>query len=59
MVQLNRQAGAVWVMLENDRPIGEVVAPARTPVPGPGAGTVLLRRHLVTREPRVVPSGQR
>jgi hypothetical protein len=47
MVQLSRQACAVWVMLEDDRPIGQVVAPARTPALGPGAGTVLLQRGPV------------
>jgi hypothetical protein len=45
MVQLSRQdSPTVYVMLDGDRPIGRVVAPAGEPALGPGAGTVLLRR---------------
>jgi hypothetical protein len=58
MVQLSRQACTVWVMLEDDRPIGEVVAPARAPVLGLGAGTVLLRRHPVSHRPGGIPARQ-
>jgi hypothetical protein len=58
MVQLSRQACTVWVMLEDDRPIGEVVAPARAPVLGPGAGTVLLRRNPVIHRPAGASTGQ-
>jgi hypothetical protein len=51
MVQLSRQAGTVWVMLVDDQPIGQVVAPTRSPVLGPGGDTVLLRRPPVSRRP--------
>jgi hypothetical protein len=45
MVRLARQdSTVVYVVLDNDRPIGRVVAPAGEPVLGPGAGTVLLQR---------------
>jgi hypothetical protein len=48
MVQLaKRDPTTVYVVLEGDRAIGRVVAPAGEPVLAPGAGTVLLRReHL-------------
>jgi hypothetical protein len=46
MVQLaKRDPTTVYVVLEGDRAIGRVVAPAGEPVLGPGAGTVLLRRE--------------
>jgi hypothetical protein len=46
MVQLaKRDSTAVYVVLEGDRAIGRVVAPAGEPVLAPGAGTVLLRRE--------------
>jgi hypothetical protein len=46
MVQLARQdPTTVYVVLEGDRTIGRVVAPAGEPVLAPGAGTVLLRRE--------------
>ena len=46
MVQLaERGPTMVYVLLEGDRPIGRVVAPAGEPVLGAGAGTVLLRRE--------------
>jgi hypothetical protein len=44
MVQLCRQDTVVFMVLDGDRPIGEVVAPAGEPMLGPGAETVLLRR---------------
>ena len=34
----------VYVVLDHDRPIGRVEAPAGTPQLGRGAGTVLLQR---------------
>ena len=34
----------VYVVLDGERPIGRVVAPAGEPVLGPGAETVLLQR---------------
>lgn len=46
MVQLSRLVGAVWVMLDGDRPIGQVVDPAGLPALGPGGDTVLLLRQL-------------
>jgi hypothetical protein len=48
MVQLARQdSTTIYVVLEGNRTIGRVVAPAGEPVLAPGAGTVLLRReHL-------------
>jgi len=46
MVQLAKRGPTmVYVLLEGDRPIGRVVAPAGEPVLGAGAGTVLLRRE--------------
>jgi hypothetical protein len=46
MVQLAKQdPTTVYVVLEGDRAIGRVVAPAGEPVLAPGAGTVLLRRE--------------
>jgi hypothetical protein len=44
MVQLCREDTAVYTVLDGDRPIGRVVAPAGEPMLGPGAGTVLLQR---------------
>jgi hypothetical protein len=45
MVKLARQGSTVvYVVLDQERPIGRVVAPAGEPVLGPGAGTVLLQR---------------
>ena len=56
MLQTNERTGAemvrlsgrdptlVYVVLDNDRPIGRVEAPAGEPELGRGAGTVLLRR---------------
>ena len=45
MVQLSRQDSAtIYVMLDGERPIGRVIAPAGEPILGPGAGTVLLQR---------------
>jgi hypothetical protein len=40
-----RDPTTVYVVLEGDRAIGRVVAPAGEPVLAPGAGTVLLRRE--------------
>ena len=49
MVQLaKREPTKVYVVLEGDRAIGRVVAPAGEPVLAPGAGTVLLRREPAT-----------
>ena len=46
MVQLaKREPTKVYVVLEGDRAIGRVVAPAGEPVLAPGAGTVLVRRN--------------
>jgi hypothetical protein len=46
MVQLaKRDPMMVYVVLEDDRAIGRVVAPAGEPVLAAGAGTVLLRRE--------------
>jgi hypothetical protein len=36
----------VYVVLDNDRPIGRVEAPAGEPELGRGAGTVLLQRDV-------------
>ena len=44
MVQLCTQDTTVYMVLDGDRPIGRVVAPAGEPMLGPGAETVLLRR---------------
>jgi len=44
MVQLCRQDTMVYMVLDDERPIGRVVAPAGEPMLGPGAETVLLRR---------------
>jgi len=45
MVRLVRQdTTVVYVVLDDERPIGRVVAPAGEPLQGPGAGTVLLQR---------------
>ena len=45
MVKLAGQdSTAVYVVLDQERPIGRVVAPAGEPVLGPGAETVLLQR---------------
>ena len=53
MVQLAKQDPTmVYVVLEGDRPIGRVVAPAGEPVLGPGAGTVLLRRETGASQTR-------
>ena len=47
MVKLARQDSiAVYLVLDQERPIGRVVAPAGEPVLGPGAGTVLLQRGM-------------
>lgn len=47
MVRLARQdSTVVYVVLDDERPIGRVVAPVGEPVLGPGAGTVLLQRGL-------------
>jgi hypothetical protein len=40
-----RGHGTVYVLLEDERPIGQVVAPVGEPVLAWGAGTVLLRRE--------------
>ena len=45
MVQLCRDDTVVYMVLDGDRPIGRVVAPAGEPMLGPGAGTVLLQRE--------------
>jgi hypothetical protein len=48
MVQLSMQGSTlVYVILDGERPIGQVVAPVGKPAVGPGAGTVLLRRGAV------------
>jgi hypothetical protein len=44
MVQLCRQDTVVYMVLDGERPIGRVVAPAGEPMLGPGAETVLLQR---------------
>ena len=44
MVQLCRQETMVYMVLDGERPIGRVVAPAGEPTLGLGAETVLLRR---------------
>ena len=44
MVQLCRQDSVVYMVLDGERPIGRVVAPAGEPMLGPGAETVLLQR---------------
>jgi hypothetical protein len=45
MVQLARQGAAtIYVVLDGERPIGRVVAPAGKPALGLGAETVLLQR---------------
>jgi hypothetical protein len=50
MVQLaGRDPMIVYVVLDGNRPIGRVVAPAGEPVLAPGAGTVLLQRGTVPR----------
>jgi hypothetical protein len=50
MVQLSTQGSTlVYVMLDGERPIGQVVAPVGKPATGPGAGTVLLKRGAVER----------
>ena len=46
MVQLCRQETMVYMVLDGERPIGRVVAPAGEPILGLGAETVLLRRGL-------------
>lgn len=45
MVQLCRDDTVVYMVLDGERPIGQVVAPAGEPMLGPGAGTVLLQRE--------------
>jgi hypothetical protein len=45
MVQLCRDDTVVYMVLDGERPIGRVVAPAGEPMLGPGAGTVLLQRE--------------
>jgi hypothetical protein len=45
MVQLALRERTVYVLLEDERPIGQVVAPVGEPVLAWGAGTVLLRRE--------------
>ncbi|MGN6392675.1 MAG: hypothetical protein ACTHM9_10565 [Gemmatimonadales bacterium] len=50
MVQVAQRERTVYVLLEDERPIGQVVAPVGEPVLAPGAGTVFLRRE---RDPRV------
>lgn len=48
MVQLAKQdSTTIYVVLEGNRTIGRVVAPAGEPILAPGAGTVLLRRCQV------------
>ena len=44
MVQMCRQDMTVYMVLDGERTIGRVVAPAGKPMLGPGAETVLLRR---------------
>ena len=45
MVRLDMQDSTViYVLLDEERPIGRVVAPAGEPILALGAGTVLLRR---------------
>ncbi|HUR96174.1 MAG TPA: hypothetical protein VMY76_16460 [Gemmatimonadales bacterium] len=45
MVQLSRQdSPVVYLFLDGERPIGQVVAPTGEPALGRGAGTVLLQR---------------
>jgi hypothetical protein len=48
MVLLCRQDTVVYMVLDGNRPIGRVVAPAGEPMLGPGAETVLLRRGTGT-----------
>lgn len=38
----------MYMVLDGERPIGRVVAPAGEPALGPGAETVLLRRAVGT-----------
>jgi hypothetical protein len=45
MVQMTRRERMVYVLLEDERPIGQVVAPVGSPVLAPGAGTLYLRRE--------------
>jgi hypothetical protein len=46
MVQLSsQQSPTVYLVLDGERLIGQVVAPMGEPVLSPGAGTVLLRRE--------------
>jgi hypothetical protein len=48
MVQLAKQdPTTIYVVLEGNRTIGRVVAPAGEPILAPGAGTVLLSRWQV------------
>lgn len=47
MVRLaKRDPMTVYMVLEDGRAIGRVVAPAGVPILGPGAGTVLLQRGV-------------
>jgi len=47
MVQRSGQdSQMVYVVLEGERPIGRVVAPAGEPVLAPGGRTVLLQRGM-------------
>jgi hypothetical protein len=55
MVQLCRQDTMVYMVLDGERPIGRVVAPAGELMLGPGAETVLLRRGA--RPPCAVAAG--
>jgi len=50
MVLLCRQDTVVYMVLDGERPIGRVVAPAGEPMLGPGAETVLLRRATGTTD---------
>jgi hypothetical protein len=45
MVQVTRRERTIYVLLEDERPIGQVVAPEGVPILAPGAGTVFLRRE--------------
>jgi hypothetical protein len=45
MLRMARQEKTeTYLVLDDGRLVGEVIAPAGEPIPGPAAGTVLLRR---------------
>jgi len=45
VVQVAQRERAVYVLLEDERPIGHVVAPIGDLILAPNAGTVFLRRE--------------